>query len=96
MVFSLSGRAAPALSDFATGGVVTAVTSSFKEREPEIAELMSKVSFTNEQMNSLLAWREENNASPDETAAHFLSTYKDVWPTWLNDKARGKLAALAE
>jgi len=74
--------------------VTTVVSTSFGEAHPEIKELMSKVSFTNEQMGSVLAWKEDNKASADEAAAHFLTTYSDVWKNWLNDEASKKLGAL--
>jgi len=55
---------------------------------------MSNVSFTNAQMGEILAWKEQNNASNDEAAVYFLTTYSDVWPSWINDAARERLAAL--
>ena len=62
--------------------------------KPEVAELLSKVSFTNAQMGEVLAWRLDNNASNEEAAVYFLTSYKDVWADWLNDEAKGKLSAL--
>ena len=76
--------------------VATAVSGPFAEREPEIVELLSKVSFTNAQMGAVLAWRLDNNASYDEAAVYFLTTYKDVWGGWLNDAAKAKLAAVLQ
>jgi glycine betaine/proline transport system substrate-binding protein len=70
------------------------VTTDFQERLPQIAELMTNVSFTNAQMGEVLAWMEENNASADEAAVYFLTNYSDVWSTWINDDAKEKLAAL--
>ena len=52
------------------------------------------MSFTNAQMGEVLAWRLDNNASYDEAAVYFLTTYKDVWADWLNDDAKDKLAAV--
>ncbi|WP_082176066.1 glycine betaine ABC transporter substrate-binding protein [Pseudaestuariivita atlantica] len=86
--------ATPGLSDYPRADVVTTATSAFVEREPEVAELMKNLSFTNEQMNEILAWQEANGASYEEAAVYFLTNYKDVWGDWLNDEARGKLAAL--
>ena len=86
--------AAPALSDYPRADVVTTATADFVEREPEVAELMRKVSFTNAQMNEILAWQEANGASYEEAAVYFLTSYGDVWSTWLNDSAREKLSAL--
>lgn len=86
--------AAPKLSAYPTAKVATAVSGAFAEENPEIVELMSKVSFTNAQMGEVLAWQDDNNASYEEAAVYFLTNYKDVWGEWLNDAAREKLAAL--
>ena len=85
---------APVASAYPTAKVVTAVSSAFMEREPEVAELLKNVTFTNAQMGEVLAWQDNNNASYDEAAVYFLTTYKDVWANWLNDEAKGKLAAV--
>lgn len=84
----------PKLGAFPASDVTTVVTNSFAESHPAETALMENVSFSNEMMNGLLAWQEENNASGEEAAAHFLTTQKDVWGGWLNDAAREKLSAL--
>lgn len=84
----------PTLSSYPAANVVTAVTSSFVDREPEIVELLKKMTFTNAQMGEVLAWQEGNNASNEEAAVYFLSTYPEVWGDWLNDEAKTNLAAL--
>ena len=86
--------AEPTLSAYPSADVLTVVTADFQERHPEIAELMSKVQFTNAQMGEILAWQEDNSASPDEAAVHFLTTYPEVWSAWLDDTAREALSAL--
>jgi glycine betaine/proline transport system substrate-binding protein len=88
--------ATPGKSDFPNSKVITAVTTTFAEEEPEVAELMSKVSFTNAQMGEILAWQEENKATSDETAVHFLTSYKDVWAGWLSDDAKARLSTLLQ
>jgi len=84
----------PKKSSYPSAPVLTAVTTTFAKREPKIVELMSKVSFTNAQMGEILAWKEEKKASADEAAVYFLTKYKSVWNTWLNDAAKAKLAAI--
>jgi len=86
--------ATPGASAYPSSEVITFTTSAFKDANPDIAALMSKVSFTNAQMGEVLAWQEENKASPDEAAVYFLNKYKDTWAGWLSDDAKGKLAAL--
>ena len=84
------------LSSYPVGPVKTIVTTTFQEEFPEVSELMANVSFTNLQMGELLAWKEANNASAEEAAVYFISNNSDVWSTWLNDEARGNLAALIQ
>lgn len=86
----------PQKSSYPSAEVLTAITTDFASREPEIAELMSKLTFTNAIMGHLLAWQEENSASADETAVYFLTNNKNIWSTWLNDSAKSKLAALLQ
>lgn len=81
-------------SAFPPSPVKTVVTASFAEDHPEEAAFMANLSFTNEAMNSLLAWKEENNATTEETAVYFLQNNSDEWAGWLNDDARSKLAPL--
>jgi glycine betaine/proline transport system substrate-binding protein len=81
-------------SAYPAAKVATAVSGTFAEENPEIVELLSNVSFTNAQMGAVLAWRLDNNASYDEAAVYFLMNNADVWGTWLNDEAKGKLAAI--
>ncbi|MEW7008695.1 MULTISPECIES: ABC transporter substrate-binding protein [unclassified Lentilitoribacter] len=81
-------------SSWPIGPVKTVVTADFQTRNPEIADLMSKVSFTNAQMGEVLSWKEVNSASNEEAAVHFLTTYPDVWSKWITDDAKTKLSAL--
>lgn len=83
------------MTSFPVGPVKTVVTTDFADRHPEVAELMANVSFTNDQMGDVLAWQEANNASTEEAAVYFLTTYSDVWSEWVNDAAREKLGALS-
>ena len=84
----------PGVSDFPAAPVLTSVTTDFQEREPEIAELMSKISFDTDTMSALLAWMDENNASAEEAAVYFLTNNQDTWSDWLSDEARENLSAI--
>ncbi len=88
--------AAPAVTSYPRSVVVTVLSKDFMTKNPKISDLMTKLSFTNAQMGETLAWVEENSASYEEGAAYFLTTYKDVWGTWLNDAARENLSALLQ
>ncbi|TGP18652.1 ABC transporter substrate-binding protein [Mesorhizobium sp. M2D.F.Ca.ET.223.01.1.1] len=76
--------------------VLTTMSKPFYDKNPELVALMSKVSFTNQIMNELLAWQEDKKATADETAVYFLTKYKDVWPNWLSDDAKAKVSAIVK
>ncbi|MCK0168069.1 ABC transporter substrate-binding protein [Jannaschia sp. S6380] len=84
------------MSSYPVGPVKTVVTTDFADNHPDLAELMSNVTFTNDQMNTVLAWQEDNNASADEAAVYFLTNYSDIWSEWVNEAAREKLAAFIQ
>ena len=86
--------AEPGVSPYPSAEVLTIATTDFEKREPDVAELMSKVNFTNAKMGEILAWQEDNSASPDEAAVYFLTQNSDIWSAWLNDEARENLSAL--
>lgn len=88
--------ATPGMSAYPTSVVLTAVTTTFAEREPAAAALMENVSFSNAMMGEILAWQEGNEASAEEAAVYFLATYPDIWGGWISEAAAGNLAALLQ
>ena len=86
----------PQASAYPPSKVLTVANKDFVEREPEIADMMSKLHFDTSEMSALLAWKEENNASNEETAVHFLQNNPDEWAGWLNDEARARLVKLLQ
>ena len=86
----------PGKTGWPKASVLTAMSKPFYDKNPELVALMSKVSFTNEIINKLLAWQEDKKATADETAVYFLTTYKDVWPNWLSEEAKTKVAAIVK
>ncbi len=86
--------ATPGITSYPPSRVITTGTADFVEREPEIAALMSNISFTNQRMSELLSWQQANKASASETATHYLTTYSDEWSVWLSDAARERLSTL--
>lgn len=82
----------PGISEFPAATILTAVTTSFGDREPEVVEMLSKMTFKTSTMSGLLAWMDANNASAEEAAVYFLSNNSDEWSSWLNDSASQRLA----
>jgi len=84
----------PGVSDFPAAPIVTATTTEFQESEPAVFELMSNMTFKTSNMSSVLAWKDDNSASAEEAAVHYLTNYQGEWSGWLNDAARDNLASV--
>jgi len=87
----------PKVTMFPPSAVDSVVTEEFAKRAPEIVAYIEGRSYTNEQMNSLLAWVEDEQADGDYIAEHFLTEYESTWTTWVDESTATKIKkALAE
>jgi glycine betaine/proline transport system substrate-binding protein len=86
----------PGVSDFPAAPIVTAVTTTFQQESPAVFELLQNLTFKTSNMSSVLAWKDENNASAEEAAVYYLQNYKDQWSGWLSDEARQNLASILD
>ncbi|WP_318519046.1 ABC transporter substrate-binding protein [Photobacterium leiognathi] len=88
----------PKVSMYPQSNVDTVITTSFAKRSPAAVEYLGKRSFTNAQMNSLLAWMEDNQADGEAVMEEVLTNHEDIWVKWVSpevaDKVRGALADL--
>lgn len=64
--------------------VQTVTTEEFASRSPAAYKYESKRSLTNNQLNSLLAWMEDNQADGEVAAEYFLTEYEDLWTPWVS------------
>ena len=80
------------VSGFPSAPVLNAITADLAAREPEVADFIRNMSFPNDVISSMLAWKEENNASADEAAAWILTNHGDMVMSWVNADAKKKLA----
>ncbi|SBS28186.1 Glycine betaine-binding protein OpuAC precursor [Marinomonas spartinae] len=71
--------------------VYTLTTAKFEKRSPEAFAYLQHRSYTNKQMNSLLAWMEDNQADGQYAAEEFMLKHKDIWSKWVSKKVAAKL-----
>jgi glycine betaine/proline transport system substrate-binding protein len=83
----------PKVTMYPPSPVQTAVTESLASRAPGVLEYLNKRSFTNAEMNKLLAWMEDNQADGEISMEHFLTEYPDIWRQWLKPEVAEKVAA---
>ncbi|WP_257266692.1 ABC transporter substrate-binding protein [Endozoicomonas sp. ONNA2] len=88
----------PKVTMYPPSPVNTITTEGFAVRAPAAYEYLTMRSFTNQQMNELLAWMEENQADGEIAMEHFLTNYEALWSQWLPAdvvaKVKQELAAL--
>ena len=71
--------------------VYTVTTAEFAERAPNAYAYLSNRSFTNVQMNNLLAWMEDNQADGKYAAENFMFEHEDIWSKWVSEDVKVKL-----
>ena len=81
-------------SGFPSARVLNAVTPDLSKREPEVFKFIQKMSFTNDIISKMLAWKEANNASASEAATWILTNHTNVILSWVNEDAKDKLKKL--
>ena len=81
-------------SGFPPAPVLNVVTADLAKREPEVFKFIQNMSFPNDIISKMLAWKEANNASASAAAAWILTNHKDVILSWVNEDAKAKLNKL--
>ncbi|MBE1275406.1 ABC transporter substrate-binding protein [Enterovibrio baiacu] len=71
--------------------VDTVITESFAQRAPEAVNYLANRSFTTADLNSLLAWMEENQADGEIAGEHFLNNHADIWSQWVSPEVAKKV-----
>lgn len=83
----------PEVTGWAQGEVAVAVVNEIKEQAPDVAEFLSKMQISNENMNKVLAWADENSASPEDAAKYFFENFEETWTAWVPEEVAEKVKA---
>ncbi|MTI15513.1 glycine betaine ABC transporter substrate-binding protein [Sansalvadorimonas verongulae] len=76
----------PKVTMFPAPMVQTIVASEFAERAPKAFQYLSRRGWTNDQMNEILAWMDDNQADGLAAMEHFLRNYQSIWVRWVDGK----------
>lgn len=71
--------------------VQTITTEAFAVQAPEAYKYLAARSFTNAQLNELLAWMEDNQADGEVAMEHFLKNYQTTWQPWVSPEIAKKI-----
>lgn len=83
----------PQVTGWAVGEVAVAVVSEIREQAPDVAEFLSRLQVPNKEISDVLAWGDDNSASPEEVAVHFLKEYESIWTAWVAADVAEKVKA---
>lgn len=83
----------PKASGWKTSEVIVAVTTKLRDKAPNVAGFLGKLQVPNKVINKVLAWGDDNSASPAEVATHFLKTEEAVWTKWVPADVAGRVKA---
>jgi len=81
----------PKVTMYPRAAVHSVTTESFATESSLAFKYIESRSFTNPQMNNLLAWMEDNQADGEYAAIHFLQEYPEIWTPWVSAEAADKI-----
>ena len=90
---AIDGCKDPKVTMYPKAPVATMVTAKFAPTNPDVVAYLSKRSFTNDEMNKLLAWMEDEQATAEDAMYYFLEAHPEKWKAWLPADVAGKVAA---
>ena len=84
---------APKVNSYPTSDVFTVVTKAFPEKAAVAMDYMKVRRWDNGTVGKVLAWMDENDATTEEAARHFLKTDGDLWRQWVTPDVAEKIEA---
>nr|WP_108503058.1 ABC transporter substrate-binding protein [Paracoccus indicus] len=82
----------PQLNEWPSSDVFTAVTAEFAENNAVTMEYLGKRAWSNDTVNTLLAWMGDNQATNEDGAYYFLENFPEVWKAWVSDEVAEKVS----
>ncbi|MEZ8143029.1 ABC transporter substrate-binding protein [Enterovibrio norvegicus FF-33] len=83
----------PKATMYPPSAVDTVVTESFAQRAPGAMSYLANRSFTTNELNTLLAWMEDNQADGEIAGEYFLENHSDIWTQWVTPDVAAKVKA---
>nr|WP_308469313.1 ABC transporter substrate-binding protein [Gemmobacter megaterium] len=81
----------PKLTEYPVAEVFTVVTKNVAENNAIVMGYLGKRSWSNDTVNAILAWMDENQGTNEDAAWHFFETYPEIWQAWLDEATAEKV-----
>lgn len=85
--------AEPQVTGWAVGEVAVGVVSTLRDEAPDVAAYLARMQVPNDDISAVLAWADDNRATPEETALHFFRTHPEIWTAWVPEEVAGRVQA---
>jgi glycine betaine/proline transport system substrate-binding protein len=69
------------------------ISKKFADRQGPELDYLKKRNWKNADLNKLLAWMADNQATGEDGAKHFLKENKAIWESWVSPEVASKLEA---
>jgi glycine betaine/proline transport system substrate-binding protein len=76
-----------------TSVVYTVLTDRFRKAGGPAVDYLQRRQWDNAAVNALLAWMQQQQASGEDGARHFLKTREDLWRPWVDDAVAARVRA---
>ena len=83
----------PKKNSWTKSEVFTVVTPKVEKMTNGVKDYLNTRSWPNDTVNKLLAWKEDNQATGEDTAYYFLENNPDIWTKWVTPEAAEKIKA---
>ena len=90
---SVSNCANPKVNSYPVSEVFSVVTKQFAEKAGVAMDYLKTRKWTNDTVNSILAWQTDNEGTNEDAARYFLKTRPDVWTKWVSPEVADKVKA---
>ena len=81
----------PHKNDWAKADVMTVVTDRFKKAGGDAFNYLNARDWGNDTVNELLAWMQDNQATGEDGANHFLKNYPQIWSEWVTPEVAERI-----
>jgi len=83
----------PKPNKYDSGDITTLVTKEFAERGTAALDYFKIRGFKTTTLNQMLAWMDDNQATGEQGALHYLKTYPEEWTPWVSLEVAEKIKA---
>ena len=85
--------ASPIKNSWPKSEVLTVITDRFKKAGGEAVNYLNTRAWDNVTVNELLAWMQNNQATGEGGANHFLKNYPQIWGEWVSPEVAERVKA---